>query len=72
MSENLYAIRKDGNRELRAENYTGKRRFTVCCNNRAVTVAAGTMVDAIWTAGKYWGMDPRKAEFHQDCRVVRC
>lgn len=58
---------------LRAEGYTGKNRFQVLHGkNKVVTVFAGDMIAALYTAAEHWGMDPRKAEFHQSCRVRRC
>lgn len=74
MAENLYDIRnavRTG--ELRSENYKGKQRFMVCLENeKVIHVTAPTVAAAIWTAAKHWGLDPRKADFHQGCRVVRC
>lgn len=56
--------------ELRAGNYSGKRRFAVSHGDFGmVTVCAGTMQDAIWAAAKHWKTDPRKAAFHQGCNV---
>ena len=73
MADNLYLLRNAANREIRAENYKGKQRFVVVYGkDKALTVAAPTMPAAIWAAAKVWKMDPRKAEFHQECRVVRC
>ncbi len=58
---------------LRAEGYTGKNRFHVLHGkNKAVTVFAADMIAALYTAAEHWGMDPRKAEFHQSCRVRKC
>ena len=57
---------------LRAEGYTGKNRFMVSRGTDAVQVYAKDTADAIWAAAKHWGVDPRKAEFHQNCRVRKC
>lgn len=60
-------------RGLRADGYTGKNRYQVLHGGgRAVTVFARDAASAIWTAAEHWGMDPRKAEFHQNCRVRKC
>ena len=73
MAENLYLLKNSGKREIQAGQYRGKNRFMVCFDeDKSVTVAAASMADAIWAAGKHWGIDPRKADFHQNCRVVRC
>lgn len=76
MATDLYMMAeqaRERSRELRAENYTGKLRFLVSnIAYGAVTVYAGTMQDAIWTAAKHWKTDPRKAAFHQGCNVRRC
>lgn len=76
---NLYEMsaqareRDAASKGLRAEGYTGKNRYQVLHgNNKAVTVFAGDMIAALYTAADHWGMDPRKAEFHQSCRVKRC
>lgn len=58
---------------IRAEGYGGKTRFQVFHGrDKIVTVFAGDMIAALYTAARHWGMDPRKAEFHQSCRVRRC
>ena len=73
MAENLHLLRNAANREIRAENYRGKQRFLVAYGkDKVLTVVAPTMPAAIWAAAKVWQMDPRQAEFHQECRVVRC
>ena len=77
MAENLYEMcrtnRAAGQTEIRAERYSGKQRFLVAHDNYApLTVFAPTAAAAIWTAGKHWGVSPKKAEFHQGCRVRRC
>ena len=60
-------------RGLRADGYSGKNRYQVLHGgSRAVTVFARDAASAIWTAAGYWGMDPRKVEFHQNCRVRKC
>ena len=58
--------------ELRAPGYTGKNRFMVHCDGRSATVFAGDVIGALYTAARHWGMDPRKSEIHQSCRVKRC
>ena len=78
MATDLYQMARQArdkaqSRELRAENYAGKQRFVVNHEDYSpVTVFAGTVPDAIWTAAKHWKADPRKAAFHQGCRVTRC
>ena len=76
---NLYEMsaqareRDAASKGIRAEGYTGKNRYQVLHgNNKAVTVFAGDMIAALYTAAEHWQMDPRKAEFHQSCRVKRC
>lgn len=60
-------------KEIRAEGYSGKRKFLVQLGQRIpLTVYAANIADAIWTAAKVWGVDPRKADVHQGCRVTRC
>lgn len=60
-------------RELRAEGYAGKTRFAVYNDGFSpVTVFAASMQDAIWVAARHWKVDPRKAAFHQACRVRKC
>ena len=75
-SVDLYEMARQSraqNRELRAEGYAGKNKFTVYNDGFSpVTVFAGSMQDAIWTAAKHWKVDPRKAAFHQGCRVRKC
>lgn len=57
-------------KEIRARDYSGKRRFLVTNEGyEPVTVFAGSMQDAIWAAAKHWKTDPRKAAFHQGCNV---
>lgn len=76
---NLYEVAAEAREQeaarkgLRAPGYTGKKRFQVLHGgSRIVTVFAGDMIAAMYTAAEYWGMDPRKAEFHQSCRVRKC
>lgn len=76
-SVDLYALTKEAravnNRQLRAEGYSGKNKFHVFFGgSRMATVFAGDAVSALWTAAKHWGMDPRKSEVHQNCRVRKC
>ena len=77
MAENLYEssrlARTAQQTEIRAERYTGRNKYMVHYGSRLpVTVYATGMAEAIWTAGKHWGIDPRKSEFHQECRVRAC
>lgn len=77
MADDLYVLARqaraeDQNRDLRAEGYSGRRRFMVSNDTHTpVVVYARTMQDAIWAAAKFWKADPRKAEFHQGCNVRR-
>ena len=75
---NMYDVAAEGralllkSNALRAEGYSGKNRFLVARAGQAVQVYARDAASAIWTAAAMWGMDPRKAEFHQSCRVRKC
>lgn len=74
MATDLYEVNRKVRLEqqgLRAEGYTGKNRFYVTMGTRGVMVASGDPAGAIWTAARHWGMDPTKAEVHQNIRVVR-
>lgn len=59
-------------RGIRARGYEGKTRFCVIVQQRALMVIASDAVSALYTAAEHLGMDPRKAEFHQSCRVRKC
>ena len=77
MAEDLYAMSRLAKaaqqKETRADGYKGKVKFVVYHGNYApVLVYEPTAAAAIWTAGKHWGVDPRKTEFHQGCRVRAC
>lgn len=52
------------------DGYTGKKKWMVAHESfGVVTVYARDLAGAIWTAGKFWGENPKKAAFHQGCRV---
>lgn len=58
-------------RDLRADGYSGKKRWLVCNDvYGGCQIYAKTMVDALWTAAKVWGVKPQSREFHQSCRVM--
>ena len=59
-------------RGIRAKGYEGKTRFFVTVQRRVLTVFASDAVSALYAAAEHLGMDPRKAEFHQSCRVRKC
>lgn len=58
-------------RGIRAEGYSGKKQWLVCHDvYGGCQIYAKTMVDALWTAAKVWGVKPQSREFHQSCRVM--
>ena len=58
-------------RGIRAEGYSGKKQWLVChAVYGGCQIYAKTMVDALWTAAKVWGVKPQSSEFHQSCRVM--
>lgn len=66
------AIREAEDARTRARGYTGKLRWMVIHELKgAVTVHAPERTSAVYTAARYWGMDPRKPEFHQNVRVKK-
>ena len=72
MAENLYQIKKENTQELRAGAYTGTRHFHVIHDEYGcLTVYAPEITSAIYAAGKHWGADPKKAAFHQGCRIMQ-
>lgn len=76
-TENLYALSAQARQrhaaaEHREAGYAGKNQWTVLHDGHGVlTVTAKSAASAIWTAAKHWGEDPRKAAFHQNCKVMR-
>ena len=52
-------------RGIRAEGYSGKKQWLVCHDvYGGCQIYAKTMVDALWTAAKVWGVKPQSREFH--------
>lgn len=57
--------------EIRQKGYSGKKKWMVAQGvHGALTVYAADIIGAIYTAGTFWGESPKKADFHQSCRVV--
>lgn len=74
--ENLYELSELARQDrqgLRADGYAGKKRYNVLYHGdlecKVAKVFAGDTIAAIWTAMRYWGIDPRNAEEHQRCRT---
>lgn len=64
--------RNEASKGVRAEGYDGKTKFCVYVGRHVLAVFASDPVSALYAAAKHLGMDPRKAEFHQSCRVKKC
>lgn len=75
MNENLYQTSKAAKRmtvakELRAGDYKGKKKWLITNPAHGVLqIFAPNMAAAIYAAGHHWGVNPKKAEFHQGCSV---
>lgn len=58
--------------KTRAKGYKGKNRWLVIHERwGAAMVFAPEKTSALYTAARYWGADPKRAEFHQSARVQK-
>lgn len=75
MSEDLYAAIRESRkritaREIRADGYKGKKKWMIIHQVHGVLqIFAPNVAAAIYAAGNFWGVSPKKAEFHQGCSV---
>lgn len=75
MSEDLHAVSRMGRkiitaREIRADGYKGKKKWMIIHQAHGVLqIFAPNVAAAIYAAGNFWGVNPKKAEFHQGCSV---
>ena len=75
MSEDLHAAIRESRkiinaREIRADGYKGKKKWMIIHQVHGVLqIFAPNVAAAIYAAGDHWGVNPKKAEFHQGCSV---